>query len=177
MDKTIVLMGWSSSGKDCSIEYLSNKYNIPISISNTTRPRRNCETEGVEYNFMTENEFNSQDYMMPPRIYHSVFGDWLYGTSLDVKGKLVILDYSGTKHLCNKLGRENIIVIKLNASKAIIKRRYVGRGDNISEVNRRIADDIIVFEGSDEYADYIINNNGTSEELFDKLDEVMGVVL
>ena len=176
MNKTIVIMGWMSSGKDTAIQYLSNNYNIPIAISNTTRPRREGELQGREYNFVTKEEFDAQEYPIPPRVYHTIYGDWYYGTDPLVKGKLVILDFAGCKSLCNKLRRENVIVIKLKTSKSILKRRAIERGDNLDEICRRIADDEDVFKGSDEYADYIIQNNDSEKQLYGKLDNIMSKI-
>ena len=166
-------MGMSGAGKDEVINYISKTYNKEISVSVTTRPIRRCETQGVEYIFVTNEEFNSYEPAIPIRVYHTVFGDWKYLTRTDVKGKIVILDYNGTQSLCDYLGRENVIVIKLNVDMDIIHNRLGSRGDCRDEIKRRLADDVIKFKGSDDYADYVIDNNDSLEELYTKLNVVM----
>ena len=176
--KTIVIMGNSGVGKDCTIQYLSHKYHIPIALSTTTRPMREGEQQGREYNFVTKEEFDKYEYPIPPRVYHTVHGDWYYGTDRNVgEGKIIILDYSGTKSLCDYLGREKVSVIKLNTKVSILLERIKNRGDNDSEMKRRLIDDIEQFMGSDEYADYVVENNGIINELYQKLDWIMHKIL
>jgi len=177
MNKTIILMAHTASGKDTAIKYMSKKYNIPMSISNTSRPIRKNETQGVEYNFMSKEEFSIYDYPIPPRVYHTTKGDWFYGTDPNVENKIVILDFKGCQSLCDYLGRENIEVIKLKIDDKILLQRIKNRGDDEKEFIRRITDDKIKFEGSDEFADYIIENNGSIEEFYEKIDSVMGKIL
>jgi len=173
MNKTVVIMAMSGCGKDLAINYMSNKYDTPISISNTTRPIRKGERQGVEYNFMSKQEFDKYEYPIPPRIYYTKFGDWYYGTSLNVKGKLVILDLEGTKALCEYLGRENVEVIKINTNQIVLLKRLLKRGDNKFEIKRRLKDDLLKFKDSDCFADYIIENNGTLQGFYNKLDFIM----
>jgi len=68
MIPTIVLSGYTATGKDLAIKYISNKYNIPIAVSYTTRPKRPLETEGVEYHFISYEEFNSMEFSIPTPI-------------------------------------------------------------------------------------------------------------
>ena len=173
MEKTIVLMGLSGSGKDSALKYISEKYNKEISVSVTTRPMRKGEKQGIEYTFVNDEEFDSYEPAIHIRVYNTVFGDWKYLTRTDVKGKIIILDYAGAQSLCDYLGRENVIVIKLNVDMDIIHNRLSNRGDSENEIERRLADDIIKFKGSNDYANYTINNNGSLEELYEILDSLV----
>ena len=173
MRKTIIIMAMSGCGKDTAIQYLSSKYNLEISISSTTRPMRDCEVQGREYNFITKEEFDLCECVVPPRVYHTVHGDWYYMTDPNVKGKIVILDFKGAKAVCEVLGRENCYVIKINAPTNTLFCRAMDRGDDIDEIRRRLLDDDIVFEGSDEYADVVINNNSTLDNFKELLDLTM----
>ena len=177
MNKTIIIMGFSGVGKDGAIQHISSNYDVDIAISSTTRPIRDCEVQGREYNFITKEEFDKCECIVPPRVYHTVHGDWYYMTDLNVKGKIVILDFNVCKALCEVLGRENCYVIKINSPLSKIKERLVARGDDIKECNRRLADDELKFQGSDEFADAVISNRFTLQHFYELLNRVMeGVV-
>lgn len=91
MYPVIAICGKSASGKDTFSKYLStilNNKNIDnhIIVSDTTRPIRHGEKNGVSYNFITEDEFfykirNDQF------LEFSEFRKWYYGTSIDSLSK------------------------------------------------------------------------------------------
>ena len=60
MKKIIVLLGASATGKDTVAKHISEKYNIPMAISYTTRPMRSNETQGVEYYFISDDEMHEK---------------------------------------------------------------------------------------------------------------------
>lgn len=54
----IVFSGPSGVGKDTILKKLiETENNVKLSISATTRPKRNCEIDGKDYYFLTESEF------------------------------------------------------------------------------------------------------------------------
>ena len=173
MNKTIVILGYIGAGKDLAIKYISDKYNIPIAISNTTRPMRENETQGVEYNFMSKEEFDTYEYPIPPRVYHTVHGDWYYGTSKEVENKIVILDFGGYKALCDYLGGENVIGVLITSNLLTLKKRALQRGDNPKEVERRLSDDIIKFKGAEKEVDYVLRNDKDIYTYKSDLDKMM----
>ena len=80
----IAICGKSATGKDTLASWLLSMLkvsNIPVNmvISDTTRPPRIFEKDGVDYNFLTESEFhykiNNGDYLE-----YSHFNNWFYGT-------------------------------------------------------------------------------------------------
>jgi len=179
MIPTIVLSGYTATGKDLAIKYISNKYNIPIAVSYTTRPKRPLETEGVEYHFISYEEFNSMEFSIPPRIYNVISNgqkdNWYYGTNPDIKSKIVILDRGGSEQLIQALGRENVVTIYIESHKTKLLKRLQFRRDEEAEVIRRIEDDKIKFKGFT--PDYKIQNNSSLEDFHYKLDMVMENVL
>ena len=54
--KIIILCGQSGSGKDTIATKLINNHFYRV-ITNTTRPPRNGEVDGVDYNFITDLDF------------------------------------------------------------------------------------------------------------------------
>lgn len=80
----IAICGKSASGKNTLANWLLSMLkviNIPanIIISDTTRPPRLFEKNGIDYNFLTKEDFNNKiknnDYLE-----FSSFNGWLYGT-------------------------------------------------------------------------------------------------
>lgn len=80
----VAICGKSATGKDTLAMWLLSMLkviNIPanIIVSDTTRPPRIFEKNNIDYNFLTENEFN---YKIKNKAYleYSSFNGWFYGT-------------------------------------------------------------------------------------------------
>ena len=71
---------------------------------------------------------------------------------------VIILSPSGVKAVLEKL--HNITVVLIDADDEVIKERQRLRGDDPKESERRFVQDIIDFKGMEDYADFIIMNNG-----------------
>lgn len=145
-----ILCGKSASGKDYTLRKLKKEGYIPI-ISYTSRPIREKETNGVEYNFVSEKEFKNMiesSEMLEYRAYNTCHGIWYYGLKkqeLDLnKDYVVILDLNGAKSFIDYYGKDNCELTYLNVSKKERERRARLRGSfDENEWNRRlIADDI-----------------------------------
>lgn len=158
-----ILMGKSSSGKDTLLKELV-KYNFEPLISTTSRPMRDGETEGVEYNFITKEEFEKRienNEFLEYRAYDTeVDGKpttWYYGCpkyDLDKDTDyVVILDVEGTEKFLEHYGRENCFVVELECPSLVSMERAMERehivADNSPEYykwqseweNRRKKDD------------------------------------
>lgn len=97
----IAICGKSATGKDTLAAWLLSMLkviNVPtnIIVSDTTRPPRFKEKNGVDYYFLTEDEFhnkiNSNKYLE-----YSSFNGWFYGT-----------DKSNIKNNCINIGIFNV---------------------------------------------------------------------
>jgi Guanylate kinase. len=90
MGKLYCLLGKSGSGKDTIFKLLMNDKSLRLSpvITYTTRPRREHETDGVEYNFITPEELmrlKAEGKIIEMRKYNTVKGVWYYCTVDDGK--------------------------------------------------------------------------------------------
>ena len=56
----IILVGESASGKSTIEKILSEKYGYIKTVSYTTRPPRENEVDGVDYNFISANEYTEK---------------------------------------------------------------------------------------------------------------------
>lgn len=83
MYKIIALMGKAGSGKDSLMQGVLKEYpELHEIISFTTRPQREGEQNGVQYHFITGEEFGDK-MLHGEMIEAAVFNDWFYGTGYD----------------------------------------------------------------------------------------------
>ena len=81
MGKLIIFSAPSGSGKSTIINYLlKQNLNLAFSISATSRPPRGTEQNGVEYFFLTPEEFRQKIANGEFLEYEEVYTDRFYGT-------------------------------------------------------------------------------------------------
>jgi guanylate kinase len=139
----VILSGVSGAGKDTIKELIMKENKNVVSIpSYTTREKRNYEVEGVQYYFVSNDEF--EKLIIENKLYeYSKHHLNYYGTSkhaLDeaVKnGNIIIkdVDVNGTDALKRVLPSNGIKVVSifLNIDKEEMLKRLENRGDNLSE--------------------------------------------
>lgn len=99
MGKVLIFSAPSGSGKSTIINYLLEQdLNLTFSISATSRPPRGSEQDGVEYYFLSPEQFRQRIANNEFLEYEEVYTDRFYGTlKIEVErilatGKNVILD-------------------------------------------------------------------------------------
>ncbi len=163
----LVLSGPSGAGKSSLINKIKDHIgSYYFSISTTTRPIRKGETEGIEYFYISEDEFKQdikEDYFLEYALVHGNY----YGTSLKAvrnalsEGKLVIfdIDVQGHDAVQNRLGDVTTSVFITTPSLKELKRRLYARGtDEKSIIENRIHMAKREVQRISEY-DYIIVND------------------
>lgn len=90
-----VIIGKSSTGKDTIYRRLISDKELKLQTitTYTTRPAREGETDGKEYNFVSESEMNRLEHegrVIERRTYNTVYGEWNYFTVDD--GKINLRD-------------------------------------------------------------------------------------
>ena len=121
MKLLFTLSGSSGSGKTTLLDLLSRDLAINISVSHTTRERREYEIDGIHYHFVSKEKFNSLIENDEFIEYENVHGD-LYGTTKEgverylseKKPLLMELDVKGALNL-RRMYPENAISIFLSA--------------------------------------------------------------
>lgn len=162
----VILCGKSASGKDTVREKLVDMFSYTRFLSVTTRPKRECETDGKEYRFVTQKEFQEMD-MLESRAYpvtseNGENGMWLYGTPAEVldkdKNYVAIKDPDGTELLKKYYGKENTLVVYLDVPECVRAVRAENRGSFRKEDwDKRAVTDSVNFEGFEGKADRIIS--------------------
>ena len=178
----IVISSPSGAGKTsiCK-ELLRLDDNIRPSISVTTRKPRNNETDGIDYIFITEKDFNKKISNESFLEYANVFNN-KYGTLASSTEKLLSnnydvlfdIDWQGTQQLSQN--NNNILTIFiLPPDKAEIERRLKKRETENSEIVDIVSERMSKFEDElshwKEY-DYVVTNDN-----FEKcISEILNII-
>lgn len=104
MGKLIIFSAPSGSGKSTIINYLlTQNLNLAFSISATSRPPRGTEQNGVEYFFLTPDEFRSRIANDEFLEYEEVYQDRFYGTlKAQVEKQLAAASVSDTSNMTRR---------------------------------------------------------------------------
>jgi len=163
----LVLSGPSGAGKSTIINAAADAIGeFYFSVSTTTREAREGEVEGINYYFVSKEEFEAGIEQGDFLEYAVVHGNY-YGTSLlPVKkalaeGKLVIfdIDVQGHRLVREAMGDRVVSVFITPPSLSELKRRLMSRGSDESEViKKRLENAKEEIEAIDEYDFVIIND-------------------
>lgn len=138
----IVLSGFSGAGKGTIMKHLLKKYpgQYHLSISATTRGKRQGEEDGREYFFKTREEFDEM-VENDEFLEHATFNGNSYGTpkayvqKLAAEGKDVILEIEVQGALqVKKIFPEALLLFVTPPSADALKDRLLGRGTETEEV-------------------------------------------
>lgn len=148
--RIIILSAPSGCGKSSVIRELLPKEDLRLgfSISATSRAPRGDERHGVEYYFMSPEEFNA-------RVENGEFAEWeevyagtCYGTLLSEiervvgagRNLIMDVDVKGGVNLKNKFGDQAVSIFLLPPSLEELERRLRSRGtDSEEQIGRRLA--------------------------------------
>jgi guanylate kinase len=149
MAKVIIFSAPSGSGKSTIINYLmSQNLNLHFSISATSRPPRGTEQHGVEYFFLTPDEFRKHIEQGDFLEYEEVSENRFYGTlkaQVDQqlqRGENVVCDVDvlGGMNIKQHYDKQALSVFIQPPSIEVLRQRLEGRGTDQPEViNDRIA--------------------------------------
>ena len=149
--KCIIFSAPSGSGKSTIVQWLMAEHpelKLAFSISATSRPPRGTEQHGVEYFFLSPEEFRSRIADGEFLEYEEVYQDRFYGTlkeqvdnqlkagqnvvfDVDVKGGCNIKEHYGSKALS---------VFIQPPSVEELRRRLIGRAtDSMEQIEQRVA--------------------------------------
>lgn len=141
--KLVIFSAPSGSGKSTIINYLLQKdLNLKFSVSATSRPPRGMEKDGVEYYFLTPQQFREKIEAGEFLEYEEVYKDRFYGTlkapvekMLD-EGINVIFDVDvvGGCNIKKYYGERALSVFIQPPSVEELRRRLESRGTDAPEV-------------------------------------------
>lgn len=192
MGKIFCLMGKSSSGKDTIFKEINNDKDLDLKpiISYTTRPKRVNETNGIEYFFINKDqlsEFEKENKVIEKRVYHTVYGDWFYGTindgqiDLNKNNYLLITTLEAYESLRDYFGSDRVFPIYIDIEDGIRLERALERErtqdkPNYDEVCRRFLADNKDFS-SENLSKLGINKFYKNENLKDCINNIKEDIL
>jgi guanylate kinase len=162
------LIGHSASGKSTIESKLETYKGIPRIVSYTTRPMRVGEEDGVNYHYVSEQEFAlmEEDGLFSET---ATYREWHYGLKLPSKYQtedyVAVVTPSGYRELVKAVGNKYITSYFISVPERERMARLVKRGDDVDEIIRRIHADRIDFDGFIEQADFIIVNEDVDKSV------------
>lgn len=170
----IVLIGESASGKSTiEKELVKNGFNKIVSY--TTRPMRQGEHQGVDYHYVSENDFidclNNKFFAE-----YTIYNSWYYGIAHQdcLDNSVVVVEPHGFRQL-KQIPNLHIKSFYIQVPERERLKRMVDRGDNLLEIFRRIFSDQGLFQFIDKEVDHVIENNNIEEcvnEILSKIGEI-----
>ena len=178
--KLIIFSAPSGSGKSTIINYLmTQNLNLAFSISATSRPPRGTEQHGVEYYFLSAEEFKQRIANDEFLEYEEVYENRFYGTlksqvesQLERQNILFDVDVKGGCSLKEYYGERALFIFVQAPSVEVLRERLIGRGDtSAEEIEKRVskAEYEMTFA---KYADKVIVNDDLGKAKRDLLEIV-----
>lgn len=158
-----ILMGKSAVGKDTVQNELMKNADFERVVTATTRSMREGEQDGVDYHFMSDEQFK-EDAANDKFIEHTEFNGVSYGSpksSVDLeKDMCIILEPEGVQSFIDVFGKENLFVVSLELDDETRKERAIERGSfDEDKWNSRLQSDYERFdkETVDKLANYTVD--------------------
>lgn len=182
--KIIIIVAPSGSGKSTLIQKVKEDFkNLEWSVSFTTRPQRDGEVDGIAYNFIKKDDFETlrdEGEFLEWAVVHQNY----YGTSKTFVEKklndgvniLLDLDVQGVDSFKEYFGTKAKAIFIAPPSIEALKSRLISRGtDNIEVINVRLENARIELLRKDDF-DYCVVNDEI-ERAYKELKSVMTEIL
>lgn len=178
----IVLIGPSGSGKDSIAKVLKSKLNFDFIVLHSSRPKRDDETEGDPYFFVSKNDFENfikNNELIEYRSYQTFFENkndvWYYGVHKSSIHKENNYIATNTLEGLINLKKEfsNVVSFYLNVDDETRTERAKLRNNfDLQEWNRRLIADKKDFENYELYCDYVVDNN----HFYDTINQILNIL-
>jgi len=167
--KLVIFSAPSGSGKSTIINYLlTQNLNLHFSISATSRSPRGNEKDGVEYYFLTPEQFRAKINEGEFLEYEEVYTDKFYGTLKSEverilnEGNNVVFDVDvvGGCNIKNYYGDKALSIFIQPPSIEALRDRLVGRGtDSMDVIENRLTKASFEMSFASKFDKVIINDN------------------
>ncbi|EDO6653585.1 guanylate kinase [Campylobacter coli] len=177
----LLVSGPSGAGKSTLLKRLFNEFQeeLYFSISSTTRLPREGEQHGVDYYFITHDEFqqgiDKEQFLEWAKVHENFYGTSLEHTQNALNdGKIVVfdIDVQGFKIVKKKMAEKIISVFITTKNKDELKKRLIKRNtDTILQLEKRLQNAIDEMKELNEYDYFIINDK--LEESYEALRAIL----
>lgn len=173
------ILGKMSSGKDTMLKRLSHHPLLEPVVTMTTRSMRSNEKNGVDYHFVSEEEFFKHEF-----VEYTQFNGWYYGTpknAIDLsKHQVIVVDVKGLRSLIKAFGLNNVIAFIIHRNDRDRAIDYLKRDENASidemvkrfEVDKESFVKLSEFDGVNIH--HINNETGKFGECATKIENIIG---
>lgn len=138
MGKLFLIMGKSASGKDTLYRDIKSRFADCLGsvVPYTTRPRRQGESEGREYHFITENQMVQMvesGRIIEERHYKTLFGYWYYLTAddgqidLSKRSSILIVTPAAYEKLRDYFGADRVVPLYIETDDGVRLERALKR--------------------------------------------------
>lgn len=169
--KLIAVVGKSGSGKDYLSSFWAKERDYHKVVSSTTRPPREGEINGIDYNFISEEQFAAGVFLESAE-----FRSWHYGTRLSDldshKVNIGVFNPSGVYQLWDLRDELDLTIVYVQTNDKVRLIRQLNREEepDVDEILRRYRTDQWDFIDFDEWIESVIgkenilyiDNNGAS---------------
>ena len=165
----ILLAGPSASGKTEIAKILMKDFGIRKVVTHTTRSPRVGEKDGVDYHFVSREDFERLS-QAGQFVETTSFNGNLYGSSKKevADDKVLIVDPIGLKTYLS-LRDPRIVSFYFDTSEETRRQRMISRGDSEKAIESRIQNDREAFRDVPSTTFRIQNETGSLEELAKKV--------
>lgn len=149
VEKVVIVCAPSGSGKTSIVKYLLDSgLPLALSVSATSRAKREHETDGVDYYFIAADEFRKRVSNGEFLEWQEVYSDQYYGTlnselsRIWAAGKAVIFDVDvlGGVNIKKHFGEKALSVFIKPPTLECLKQRLIGRGTETPETLKKRLD-------------------------------------
>ena len=177
----MLISGPSGVGKDAILERLVERSpSIHVAVTATTRPPRSGEQNGVDYHFVSTEEFQKMVEKELLLEFAEVYGN-MYGvpkgpiTEALNDGKDVALrtDVQGAETIKRKV-EDTILIFVTPPSLTSLKSRIESRkAETAEEINRRLQEAAYEIDQAHRFDHIITNEDGKLDECADQIDAII----
>ena len=183
--KLILFCGPSGSGKTTIVQHLlKNNPRLCFSVSATTRPKRDVETDGVDYHFLPVNEFEEKIKQDEFVEWEEVYNNGFYGTlkseveKIWQQNKVAVfdVDVEGGLKIKEKFGERLLAVFVMPPSVDDLQKRLHDRETETPEtLKARIAKSKHELTFANRFDKVLINDNmeNAFKEALQMVDEFL----
>jgi guanylate kinase len=164
----------SGAGKSTLVKALLNNVDgISLSVSSTTRPARPGEKNGIDYHFVTPEQFddirNADGFLEWAHVHGNSYGtsrQWVESQMVIDKDVLLEIDWQGAEQVVRKI--HNVVsIFILPPSLEELERRLRGRGtDSEAVILKRLGAAQLEIEQARRF-DYVILNDDFNQALLE----------
>ncbi|MBP1931208.1 guanylate kinase [Ammoniphilus resinae] len=181
--RVFLFVGPDGSGRNTLANAMGITFHIPRVVSYTTRPKRQYETPGRDYIFVTEKEFTEKE--QAGNFIEAVRSDGYYYGIKKEDCERFLREQGGFYAVLSPAGCEifkklfpNVVTIFVYADRDTVTERQQLRGDDKQTIERHLRhyDNVMNYQGECDIAIANYDLASTAQELTTRIENFLGIV-